>query len=121
MTSQAETRELKQAAQLLRLLLDFLNASTDRDIKPTFAALLKQRANALLLTGDALLFGRRDQLVALSRRHAVPAAIYPWHEFPDAGSLMSYGASQADAFSRMPSIALRDPMATAPGTKSRSQ
>jgi putative tryptophan/tyrosine transport system substrate-binding protein len=95
--AEAETRELKQAAQLLRLQLDVLNASTDRDIDSAFTTLLKQRASALLVASDVFLLDRRDQLVALSRRHAVPA-IYQSREFPDVGGLMSYGTSYADAY-----------------------
>ena len=39
----------------------------------------------------------RDQLVALANRHAVPA-IYPFREDAVAGELVSYGASNRDAF-----------------------
>jgi putative tryptophan/tyrosine transport system substrate-binding protein len=41
----------------------------------------------------------RDQLVALAAEHALPA-IYAWREFPEAGALMSYGPSRADAWRR---------------------
>jgi putative tryptophan/tyrosine transport system substrate-binding protein len=95
--AEAETGELKQAARLLRLQLNVLNASTDRDIDSAFTTLLKQRASALLVTSDVFLLDRRDQLVALSGRHAVPA-IYQSREFPDVGGLMSYGTSYADAY-----------------------
>jgi putative ABC transport system substrate-binding protein len=35
---------------------------------------------------------RREQIVALASRHAVPA-IYAWHDFAAAGGLISYGAN----------------------------
>ena len=42
--------------------------------------------------GDSFLFSRREQLVALASRHAVPT-IYQWPEFAAAGGLISYGAN----------------------------
>jgi ABC-type uncharacterized transport system substrate-binding protein len=62
-----------------------------------YVTLVQQRAGALLLTGDALFTGHRDQLVTLAARHAVPA-LYQWRQFTAAGGLMSYGASRVDAF-----------------------
>jgi len=44
-----------------------------------------------------LFVGRREQLVALSARYAVPA-IYEYRDFPAAGGLASYGPSIADVF-----------------------
>jgi putative ABC transport system substrate-binding protein len=42
------------------------------------------------------LSSRREQLVALASRHAVPA-IYAWREFAASGGLISYGASLSSA------------------------
>lgn len=47
---------------------------------------------ACLVGSDAFFFSRRDQLLALAGRHAVPS-IYAWGEFPAAGGLISYGTS----------------------------
>jgi putative ABC transport system substrate-binding protein len=47
--------------------------------------------------GESYFFVQREQLTALAARHGVPA-IYPLREYVEAGGLMSYGASQADAF-----------------------
>ena len=49
------------------------------------------------VAGDPFLSSRREQLVALASRHAVPA-IYAWREFADAGGLISYGASLTSAY-----------------------
>jgi putative tryptophan/tyrosine transport system substrate-binding protein len=58
---------------------------------------VQERAEALLVDTDAFLFSRRDQLIALARRHAIPT-IFDRREFAAAGGLMSYGGSVTDAY-----------------------
>jgi putative ABC transport system substrate-binding protein len=94
--AEAETRELKEAARALGLQTVVFSASTERDIDLAFASLVEQRAGALVVATDLFLTDRRNQLVGLSGRYKVPA-IYPRREFFDAGGLMSYGTSLADA------------------------
>ena len=57
---------------------------------------MQKRAQALVINGDAVFSSRRQQLAALTVRLAMPA-IYVLRDFPEAGGLMSYGASIADA------------------------
>ena len=74
-----------------------LKARTEQDFDSAFTTLVHERAGALLVTGDALFNSRRDRLVALAARHAVPT-IHTEKPFVEAGGLMSYGASLADAY-----------------------
>jgi putative tryptophan/tyrosine transport system substrate-binding protein len=95
--SALETRELQAAAGVLGVRLLLLNASSPRDFEAAFANLVAQRAGAFLLGTDPFFITARDQLVALANRYGVPA-IYPFREDTAAGGLMSYGASNRDAF-----------------------
>jgi putative ABC transport system substrate-binding protein len=73
------------------------NASAERDFEPAFALLVQERPSALIISPDPFFYSRRDQIVALAARHALPA-IYEWREYVLAGGLMSYGTSVVDAY-----------------------
>jgi len=83
-----------------------LNASNERDIDAAFATLVRQQIGGLLVANDGFFVGRREQLVALAARHAIPA-MYFLREFASAGGLMSYGNSLADAYRQVGTYAGR--------------
>jgi putative ABC transport system substrate-binding protein len=95
--SKSETSDAQAAAQALGLKLIVQNASNSRDIDAAFTSFVQQRVDALTFAADAVLSNRRDQLVALAARHAVPT-MYFAREFPDAGGLMSYAGDMTDAY-----------------------
>jgi putative ABC transport system substrate-binding protein len=94
---EAQARGSQIAAHNLGVHLLVLNASSQSEIDAAFTTLVEQRADALLVTGEPLFFSTaRDQLIALATRHAVPT-IYQFRQLAEAGGLMSYGTSLADA------------------------
>jgi ABC-type uncharacterized transport system substrate-binding protein len=93
----AEVEEVKSAAKTLGIQLQVLPSSTEGDIDAIFAAFRQHPPDALFLQTDPFFQSRKDQIVALAARHAIPA-IYPNREFVSAGGLISYGASQTDAY-----------------------
>jgi putative ABC transport system substrate-binding protein len=70
---------------------------TEGDIDAAFERLVQQRAGAIVVNTDAFLFSRRNQLIDLAKRYAVPA-IFDRREFAAVGGLMSYGGSVTDAY-----------------------
>jgi putative ABC transport system substrate-binding protein len=95
--SESQVTEVQEAARTLGLQVHVLKASRESDFDAAFATLVQQRAGALLVATDPFFFSRRDQLVALAARHAVPA-IYQFREFAVSGGLMSYGTRLTDSY-----------------------
>jgi ABC-type uncharacterized transport system substrate-binding protein len=85
---QSETSDVRAAARILGLHLNVENASSERAIDAAFASFVQQRVNALFVASDAFFTARRDQLVALAARHALPAS-YAVRSNAAAGGLMS--------------------------------
>ena len=77
-----------------------LNVSNDNDLDAAFATLVREQIGGFLVATDAFFVGRREQIVALAARHAIPA-MYFLREFAAVGGLMSYGNSLADAYHRV--------------------
>jgi ABC-type uncharacterized transport system substrate-binding protein len=90
-------RDAQEGARTKALQLQIAQASTESEIDAAFASLVQRHAGALLIGGDSFFSSRREQLVALASRHAVPA-MYARREFAASGGLISYGASIAAAY-----------------------
>jgi ABC-type uncharacterized transport system substrate-binding protein len=95
--SETTTKAMQAAAPSFGLELHILNASTERDFDGVFAKLTQLRAGGLVIGQDPFFVSQREQLAALTVRHAVPAISFG-REFAAAGGLLSYGADLADAY-----------------------
>jgi putative ABC transport system substrate-binding protein len=91
-SAKPQSRNLQEAANTRGVQLHILKAGTEGEIDAVFATLAQLHVNALVVGTDVFFFSRREQLVALAARHAVPA-IYEGRAFPEDGGLMSYGPS----------------------------
>jgi putative tryptophan/tyrosine transport system substrate-binding protein len=90
-------KDAQEAASQLGVRLVLLNAPTESEFEPAFVTFVRERTRALMVGADPFFNSRRDQLVALAARYAMPA-IYEWREFAAAGGLMSYGTRLSDAY-----------------------
>jgi putative ABC transport system substrate-binding protein len=88
-------RNAQEAVRAKEVQVQILKAGTEGDFGSAFASLVQTRAGALLVASDPFFNSRREELVALAARHAVPA-IYEWREFAAVGGLISYGPSITD-------------------------
>jgi putative ABC transport system substrate-binding protein len=93
----AQVKSARATAAALGRHLAVLNASNEAEIDEAFVGFGARRIGALLVMADPYFTSRREQIVALSERHQVPA-MYQWREFAAAGGLMSYGPSITDAY-----------------------
>jgi putative tryptophan/tyrosine transport system substrate-binding protein len=93
----AQHVEVEAAARKFGQQLVILKAGTVSEIDSAIAGVAEKKAGVLLVSADPLFLTRRDQLVALVTRHAIPS-IYEWRQFSEAGGLMSYGIDLVDAY-----------------------
>jgi putative tryptophan/tyrosine transport system substrate-binding protein len=95
--AETQAKDLQAGAPRIGRQVLILHASSARDIESAFMTLIERRATGLLVTADPFFDSRREQLIGLAARHAIPA-IYAWREYALAGGLMTYGSSIADAY-----------------------
>ncbi len=89
---ETQLKDLQVAARTLGQAVHVETASNEAEIEAAFEALVRQGAGALLVGADSYFFSRRDRVIALAARHALPT-IFSVREMPMAGGLISYGAS----------------------------
>jgi len=89
--------ETEAAAGKLGLRIARLNASDEGSINAAFASMPHTGATALLVGADVYFNSRRDQIVALASRAAIPA-LYEERDFAVAGGLISYGTNLRDVY-----------------------
>ena len=104
--AEALTREVTAAASATRMQIEIVQASDSRAIEAAFAALVRNRTDALMVGADPFFYSRRIQLATLATRHAIPA-IYNVREYAEIGGLMSYGTSLTETFQQVATYTIR--------------
>ena len=99
-TTEGVIKDMQEAARTKGVQLPILGASTEAEIESAFATLTHLRAVGLVVGVDAFFTDRREQLVALASRYAVPA-IYSGRQFASIGGLISYGPSLTAYFRQL--------------------
>ena len=92
-----QRRDIQAAASAIGQDLRTFDVGNESDIETAFAALVRQRADALLVGSDVFLTNRREQIVALAARYAVPT-IYSFRSFAESGGLMSYSTNLVEVY-----------------------
>jgi putative ABC transport system substrate-binding protein len=95
--AEIQSNELQTTGRALGLQIEIVNASSEREIEAAFANLAQQPVGALVVGNDPFFVIRREQIVALAARHAIPA-VYDLREYADAGGLITYGTNLKDAY-----------------------
>ena len=91
--------EARVAARSLGVELQLLEARGPNDFDYAFAAIARERAEALLVVLDPFFGFHRARLSHLAAKSRLPA-IYGSREYTEAGGLMSYGPNYRDNFRR---------------------
>src|SRR5262249_20411172 len=91
-----DTSDIQAAAATMGQQVQVLRARTPDELDASFASMVGAGAGALLVAADGYFTSRRQQIVVLAARHALPAS-YATREYADAGGPISYGTNQPDS------------------------
>jgi putative ABC transport system substrate-binding protein len=95
--AEAQFAEVETASRKFGQELVILKAGNDGEIDQAIATIAVRKPSALLVSADPLFLSKRDRLIALVTRYAIPS-IYEWAQLAEAGGLMSYGIDLVDAY-----------------------
>jgi putative ABC transport system substrate-binding protein len=73
---------------------------TPSEIERVFAAIEKQKPDAVLVSGEGDLYANRQLIAGLAEKHRLPV-MCPYRDYVDAGGLMAYTVDLAELLKRM--------------------
>jgi ABC-type uncharacterized transport system substrate-binding protein len=96
---EAEVESVEEAGRAIGRQIMIVKVANEREFGAAFATIVQAGAGALLVRGGPFFLSQRRQLVGFATRYTLPAS-YVTRDYCEAGGLMSYGASQTDAYRR---------------------
>jgi len=85
----------QEAAPALHVALQSVETKDANDFEPAFDAMIRERADALMVLSDSFMTAHRATLARLAAQHRLPA-LYGHNLYTEAGGLISYGPSVPD-------------------------
>jgi len=95
--AEVQAKDLQAAGNAVGLRVQIAHANNDEEIDSAFATLSKQQIGAMMVGSDPYYISRREKIIALAARYAIPA-FYELRDFVDDGGLMSYGTDIDDGY-----------------------
>jgi putative ABC transport system substrate-binding protein len=95
----AVLKSIQAAAQQFGVKILAVEARTLEEIERGFAAMRRERADAVIVLGDSFFIAQRRQITELAARNRLPS-MFAYREDVEAGGLMSYGQNLADFYRR---------------------
>ena len=96
---QDELKETRAAAQALKVRIQSLEIKDPSQFQGAFSAIIKERAEALIITNNSLNFAHRRQTLEFAAKNQLPS-MCGRDAFVEAGCLVSYSGSRVDSFRR---------------------
>jgi ABC-type uncharacterized transport system substrate-binding protein len=92
-------KDTQARGRSLGIQIQVVEAREVTDFDPAFAAMVKERAEALIVMINPMYNVQRRHIIERAEKHRLPA-IYEWKEFVQSGGLLSYGADVQDIYRR---------------------
>jgi putative ABC transport system substrate-binding protein len=105
-TADTVRRQGGAAGNSLGVALRVVEATDRSEIEAAFATFAKEDIKAIFVANSILFLEQRQRLAELEARYRIPAS-YELRAHADAGSFMSYGAKDTDAYQQMGVYAAR--------------
>jgi putative ABC transport system substrate-binding protein len=100
--TQRALKDLEDAGRILRVKLQVIEVRERQEIDGAFAAMARERAEALLVVSDPMFFAQRERIVDLAAKNRL-SGVFEWREFAEAGGLLSYGTNITAMYRRLAS------------------
>jgi len=98
--AEPQLRDAQAASRSMGLQIQVFNVNTSREIDDAFAAIARERPDAVVSAVSPFMNSRRVQLAQLAAYYRIPT-IFPSREYVEVGGLMSYGADVVDGYRQL--------------------